>query len=73
MSAFVRYVIKMLGDEFHYLFNCEFFSRNRVKFLPLWSYQCPNTIKFEKLMISDDRTVLTKLALFIRIILAKFK
>ena len=62
-----------LGDEFQYLFNCDFFSRNRVKFLPLWSYQCPNTIKFEKLMISDDRTVLTKLALFIRIILAKFK
>lgn len=62
-----------LGDEFHYLFNCDYFNRSRLKFLPLWSFQSPNTVKFEKLLISDDRTVLTKLALFIKIILTKFK
>ena len=58
-----------LGDEFHYLFNCDYFNRSRLKFLPLWSFQPPNSVKFEKLLISDDRTVLTKLALFIKIIL----
>ena len=62
-----------LGDEFHYLFNCEFFLRSRLKFLPLWSFRSPNSLKFEKLMISDDRAVLTKLALFIKIIFTKFK
>ena len=61
-----------LGDEFHYLFNCEFFHRSRIKF-PLWSFRSPNSLKFEKLLNSDDRTVLTKLALFIKIIFTKFK
>ena len=62
-----------LGDEFHYLFNCEYFSRSRLKLLPVWSYQSPNIVKFEQLMTSTDRTVLTKLALFIKIILNKFR
>ena len=26
-----------LGDEFHYLFNCEYFSRSRLKLLLIWS------------------------------------
>ena len=49
-----------LRDEFHYLLNCDYFNRSRLKFLPLWSFQSPYTVKFEKLLISDDRTVLTK-------------
>ena len=39
-----------LGDEFHYLFNCEYFSRSCLKLLPVWSYQSPNIVKFEQLM-----------------------
>ena len=62
-----------LGDEFHYLFNCEFFHRSRIKFLPLWSFRSPNSLKLQKLMNSDDKAVLTKLALFIKIIFTKFK
>ena len=62
-----------LGDEFHYLFNCEFFHRSRIQCLPIWSFRSPNSLKFEKLMNSDDRAVLTKLALFIKIIFTKFQ
>ena len=62
-----------LGDEFHYLFCCDFFNSSRRKFLPTWSLQSPNTLKLEQLMTSIDRSVLTKLALFIKIVLTKFK
>ena len=43
-----------LGDEFHYLFNCELFHRSRIKFLTLSSFRSPNSLKFEKIMNSDD-------------------
>ena len=78
-SVITRVVIRFLcnknelGDEFHYLFNCEYFSRSRLKLLPVWSYQSPNIVKFEQLMTSNDRIILTKLALFIKIILTKFR
>ena len=74
MSEFAIYAIKNeLGDEFHYLFNCEYFSRNRSCLeLPI-TYQSPNIVKFEQLMTSNDRFVLTKLALFIKILLTKFR
>ena len=62
-----------LGDEFHYLPNCGYFSRRRLKLLPVWSYQPPNIVKFEQLMTSNDTIVLNKLAFFIKIILTKFR
>ena len=34
-----------LGDEVHYLFNCEFFHRCRIKCLPLWSFSSPKQSK----------------------------
>ena len=62
-----------LGDEFRYLCNCEFFHISRIKFIPLWRFRSPNSLKFEKLMNSEDRAVLTKFALFIKIVFTQFK
>ena len=45
-----------LGDEFHSLFNCEYFSRSRLQLLPVWSFHSPNSVKCEQLMTSTDRT-----------------
>ena len=62
-----------LGDEFYYLFYWEYFSWSCVKLLPVWSYQLPNSVKCDQLMTSNDRIVLTKLALLIKIIITIFR
>jgi hypothetical protein len=51
-----------LGDEFHYLFNCTFFKDERIKFIPEYLYNVPNTISFSELMNSDDKYVLIGLS-----------
>ena len=61
-----------LGDEFHYLFECEFFKETRRLYLPSFYRKHVNTLKFQTLMTSTKIKLLQQLSWFIYIILSKF-
>ena len=54
-----------LGDEFHYLFVCNFFSTERSCFIKKYYYQHPNVIKFKELFTCTTNKVVTDLVRFI--------
>ena len=60
-----------IGDEFHYLFNCQFpiIKQNRLLLLPAYYNHHPNVLKFNMLLNVQSMSKLVKLAKFIRIIL----
>ena len=62
-----------IGDEFHYIFNCKFFSNERSKFLPAEICKDRNVISFANLFSSEDRYILTGLAKFCKIVMSIFK
>ena len=59
-----------LGDEFHYLLECDFFKSERKKFLPRHFIVNPNTAKFHDLINCEDNRVLFGLAKFCKILLS---
>ncbi|XP_071139805.1 uncharacterized protein [Mytilus edulis] len=59
-----------IGDEFHYLFKCTFFSNERKRLLPCNVYKKPNAIKYCELFCSDDYNLIVKLAKFCKIVLS---
>ena len=61
------------GDEFHYIFKCTFFNKERVKYLKPYFRRRPNTLKMEQLFNVTDKTQLVNLAKFVRIIISSFK
>ena len=54
-----------VGDEFHYIFICPYFVQLRQQYLPTNLLNRPNTITYEKIMTSKEKTTLIKLAKFI--------
>ena len=62
-----------VGDEFHYLFCCNFFVTERERCIPRYFIRNPNALKFEQLMSSDDKSILIKLSNFVKIILLHFR
>ena len=61
-----------LGDEFHYLFKCKHFEKDRKLFLAEYYFKRPNTLKMNELFNLDDIKTLINLCKFIKIILDKF-
>jgi len=62
-----------IGDEFHYMFLCTFFSQEREKLLPKNSYRKPSVKNFCDVMSTDSNKTLLKVARFCRIIMSNFK
>lgn len=62
-----------LGDEFHYLFNCDYFKQERSKFLPIHLCKNRNIISFSDLINSHDKYVLIGLSKYCKIIISVFK
>ena len=62
-----------IGDEFHYLFNCNFFDDHRKRFLKAYYYRCPNMYKMEKLFELEKGKDLLNLSKFIDIVVTHFK
>ena len=62
-----------LGDEFHYIFNCNFFRPERHRFIPVSIYNNRNILSLKDLMNSQDKYVLFGLAKFCRIVMSVFK
>ena len=61
-----------IGDEFHYLFVCNYFQAERKQVLKSYYYKRPNVIKFKDLLCTDNVKDLTQLSKFVNIILQKF-
>ena len=57
-----------IGDEFHYLFICPSFKRQRSELLPEYFIKRPNTLKYKELFNSEDKSVMLKLKRFICIL-----
>lgn len=56
---------KGLGDEFHYLLTCEYFTRERKMHIKTYFYKNPNILKYNELMNTTDIPTLKKLCIFI--------
>ncbi|KAK6183392.1 hypothetical protein SNE40_010882 [Patella caerulea] len=64
--------INTVGDEYHYLFDCTYFIKERENYIPRYYYTRPNTFKYNKLFNSSKRSIIVKLCMFLKIILNKF-
>ena len=62
-----------IGDEFHYLFRCTFFSSQRSRYIMRYYYTRPNMYKLTQLFESSDFTEMLNLAKFAGIIVNHFK
>ena len=62
----------ILGDEFHYLFECDFFNETRTIHLPKYYQRHANIIKFEKLMTIKNVKLLQQQSRIIYFVLSKF-
>ena len=61
-----------IGDEYHYLFTCDFFKSDRKLYLKPYFYVKPNRRKYRELFISTNEATLIKLAKFVANIMEKF-
>lgn len=61
-----------IGDEFHYLFECQHFVTLRSKYVPLYFRLRPNTYKFAQLFNHKDFSVILNLAKFISVVMKSF-
>ena len=59
----------ILGDEFHYVMECKQFSFSRKKYIDKMYYTRPNMEKFQTLMNCKTIDQMTKLSLFVSIIM----
>ena len=65
--------INEIGDEFHYLFRCTFFSTERARYIMRYYYTQPNMYKLTQLFESSDFTEMLNLAKFAGIIVRQYK
>ena len=63
---------KSIGDEHHYLFECSFFQKERMKFLEPRLMQHPIEGRMARVFDTEDVKQLTKIALFIGKIIETF-
>jgi hypothetical protein len=57
-----------VGDEFHYLLKCSFFTDERMKYIPRRFYNRANVIKFRELVSAESLAVLNNLSIFLHLI-----
>ena len=62
----------VLGDEFHYLFECPSFNRERNIHVKRYFTQHPNAYKTYQLFNSENKLILSQLTNFINKINSKF-
>ena len=62
-----------VGDEFHYLFECKKFNKERKKYIKKYFYEHPNIYKYKLLMNSKNKKVLSKISIFVKIIMKQFQ
>ena len=62
-----------VGDEFHYLFKCEKFNEQRIRYIHSYYYTNPNMFKFEKLFNEASGRDLLNLSKFTYNIILHFR
>ena len=62
-----------VGDEFHYLFNCSFFTQLRKTLIPERYRKNTNFLSFESVMNENNEQTLCKLGKFVSVIMNHFK
>lgn len=63
----------LIGDEFHYLLQCPYFKRDRLRLIPAGYWERPNILKYRNLLcIKSDEIVLVKLGKLMGIIIKTF-
>ena len=62
-----------IGDEFHYILQCQFFKHERKKYIKPYYTRNINTIKFNELMNSNNKKIIRSLCMFIDTIMKSFK
>ena len=62
-----------IGDEYHYLIECSYFSDARRVYLPRNLLARPNIDTFRRLMCSSDTQELFKIAKYCKIVLKTFQ
>ena len=65
--------LKEIGDEYHYLFRCTYFTQERTLYLKKYFSQRPNTLKMNRLFNTRNKKELRNLARFQTIIIETFK
>ena len=58
-----------VGDEFHYLLACSFFSSERKRYIEKRYYSNPNILKYKELMYCTDERRLKNLCVFAKILI----
>lgn len=61
-----------VGDKYHYLLICPYFTTDRKMYIHKKYYSRPNIIKYQELMATSDKSKLEKLSRFIKISMNKF-
>ena len=61
-----------VGDEFHYLFVCDYFKRDRNLYLDKYFIVRPNTLKMDQLFNVRNKKMLRNLATFQALIMCTF-
>ena len=61
-----------IGDEYHYIFECNSFSDQRKNLISKKFSKRHNVVKFERLVNSTDRSETVNLCKFIKIIINSF-
>ena len=64
---------KEVGDEFHFLFNCQYFDLSRKKYIKTYFYKNPSMYKTCELFNSKKTSILTNLCKFIKEIIMTFR
>ena len=64
----VKCNLQEVGDEFHYIFVCPFFSTKRCELIPKYYTNRPNVLKFRELLNTESKPLLLKLKHFICIL-----
>ena len=61
-----------IGDEYHYLFTCDFFMSDRKLYLKPYFYVNPNIRKYREIFTSTNEATLMKSSKFVAINMEKF-
>ena len=65
--------LQAIGDEFHYVLKCPIFDELRKMYIPSECIDNPTIEKFVKLICTNEKDILLKVATFIKEILNVFE
>lgn len=63
----------LIGDEYHFLIECEYFKEARLVYIPRYYIRHCNTYTFAQIMSSPNVKLLNRLSEFVSIVLKMFK